>query len=359
MEPRIIEKEARAIAGVSGSGDETGKAWQTFMKLNKLNPLNNKLGEEGYEIRIHSGEGPGDIHIGLSVKDADIPAEYKLFFLPASMYAVFEIYPSRGYESSNEKINNWLSDNAETYKQKRMGDRYYTLEVYDDRYKNDKDPESVVDILIPVVKKESVTLTTIGNNMPKIIAEQTEEMGRRIEEFASVEIRKKVMEGIGEITTFEPVKNSVWYKEAIDRLDALTEKTIREQIMNGCGYHCQAVFSELMEDARDRRRFFKTEEEFLKYELNPPPGTGVRYEIEGDIIYNYYTPRAYGRGMRCYCYLIGTLPEGINASPTYCQCSRAFVQAYWEGALGRPVQVELGETAISSGTEECKFIIHL
>jgi hypothetical protein len=50
------------------------------------------------------------------------------------------------------------------------------------------------------------------------------------------------------------------------------------------------------------------------------------------------------------------LPEGINASPTYCQCSRGFAEKYWEAALGRPVKVEVACTAITGG-DECKFII--
>jgi predicted hydrocarbon binding protein len=53
-----------------------------------------------------------------------------------------------------------------------------------------------------------------------------------------------------------------------------------------------------------------------------------------------------------------SLPAGINASPSYCQCSRAFIQSQWEDCLGRPLEVEVGETALT-GAEECKFIIHL
>jgi predicted hydrocarbon binding protein len=52
------------------------------------------------------------------------------------------------------------------------------------------------------------------------------------------------------------------------------------------------------------------------------------------------------------------LPEGVNASPTYCQCPRGFVEKYWEAALGRPVKVVVEHTAITGG-DECKFIIHL
>ena len=65
MEPKIFSKEAFIVAGVTGSGDETGKVWEAFMKLNKINPLKNQVGEEGYEIRMYpGGEGPGEVHGG-------------------------------------------------------------------------------------------------------------------------------------------------------------------------------------------------------------------------------------------------------------------------------------------------------
>lgn len=197
-------------------------------------------------------------------------------------------------------------------------------------------------------------------DMKEIITAQTGEMRKRIEQYAGPEVCIKVLAGSEKAVKFtNPVDYALWMKEAIDRLDTLTDESTRQQIMRDCGHHCQSVFDKEMKEARERRLKYDTEEEFLDDELNPPPGTGVRFERDGDIIYNYYTPRKYGDGMRCYCYLIGGLPEGAKASPTYCQCSRAWQEKYWEGALGRSVRVELGETAISSGSDECKFIVHL
>ena len=44
-----------------------------------------------------------------ALKDAGVPAEYKVFFLPASLYVEFEIYPSKGWESSNAEMESgWL-----------------------------------------------------------------------------------------------------------------------------------------------------------------------------------------------------------------------------------------------------------
>lgn len=156
MDPKIYEKKEMIIAGVSGSGDETGKAWGDYMKLEKLSPLKNAVEEVGYEVRMYpGGVGPGKIHVGMNVKDTNVPPEYKCLFLPASLYAEFLIYPARGYESSNEEMDAWLSDYADTYIQRHLDSSSYGIEVYDERFKGNEDPESVVGMLIPleVVKK--------------------------------------------------------------------------------------------------------------------------------------------------------------------------------------------------------------
>ena len=150
MKPRIFEREAFMVAGITGRGDETAKAWDGFMKLNKLNPLTNKAGEEGYEVRMYTAEGPGEVHVGFVVKDSNVPPEYKVLSVPACTYAEFEIRPAKGYESSNAEMNGWLTENAETYREAFLDGKHYAIEVYDARYKGDRDPDSVVGILMPI-----------------------------------------------------------------------------------------------------------------------------------------------------------------------------------------------------------------
>ena len=154
MKPKIISKEAFLIAGVAGSVDETGKVWETYMKLEKVSPLKNKIGEEGYEVRMYPAEGPGKVHVGVQVKDASIPAEYKVFFVSAATYAEFEIYPAKGYESSNAEMSKWLEDNAGTYKEALLDGMKYGIEVYDKRFKGNDNPESVVGFLMPVIETQ-------------------------------------------------------------------------------------------------------------------------------------------------------------------------------------------------------------
>lgn len=353
MKPKIITKEAFLIAGVSGSGDETAKVWQTFMKLEKMNLLKSQVGEVGYEVRMYpGGEGLGKIHVGVQVKDSNVPKEFKLFFLPAATYAEFEIYPAKGWESSNAEMSKWLEDNADTYKEALLDGMHYGIEVYDKRFKGNDNPKSVVGFWEPI---EPVT----GEFDPvQMILGPLNEFCGRVEQFAGQDVSKKVLIGKDEIIAAkDPVKGALWMKEAIDRLDASTTPEKRKQIMTACGHACLAMNIKGMEASKEVRRTCATEEEFLKIELNATPDI-TRFERNGDIIYWYYTPRKIGKGMRCVCPLLSILPEGVNASPTYCQCSRAFVQSYWSGILGRPLKVELGETSIM-GADECKFIIHL
>ncbi len=151
MKPRIFERDAFMVAGVMGSGDETGKTWDALRKLTSTSPLANKVGEDGYEVRMYSGEGAGEVHVGFAVKNSHVPPEYKVLSLPARTYAEFEIRPAKGYESSNAEMNRWLAEHAGTYREALLDGRHYAIEVYDARYKGDRDPNSVVGILMPVI----------------------------------------------------------------------------------------------------------------------------------------------------------------------------------------------------------------
>ncbi|MHB8104253.1 MAG: DUF6144 family protein [Dehalococcoidales bacterium] len=194
--------------------------------------------------------------------------------------------------------------------------------------------------------------------MSKKIVGQIQEIGGHIEEFAGAETRNKVMEGNEKAAASSDRKQiALWVKDAIDRLDASTTPEKCSQIMVACGHNCIAHNKGLAQGLKTRRQKYATEEDFLKAEAKKPV-KGIRLELQGKTLIQYYTPHTYSTPRRCFCGLVFALPEGVNISPTYCQCSRGFVEKYWEGALGRAVEVEVKETALT-GAEECKFIIHL
>ena len=188
-------------------------------------------------------------------------------------------------------------------------------------------------------------------------AGQIREIGGRIEQYAGMRVGAEVMKDSDKAAKYSAEKTALWVKELIDKLESKAPPELCEKIMTACGYNCIALNSRPVESAKKRRQKFPDEEAFLKAEAENPP-KGFRFERKGDTLVQYYTPQTLGQGMRCYCALMKSLPEGVTASPTYCLCSRGFVEKYWEGILGRKVSVELGPTAIS-GAEECKFTIHL
>jgi hypothetical protein len=194
--------------------------------------------------------------------------------------------------------------------------------------------------------------------MASKVAGQIRELGGHIKEIAGAKVRDKVMEGGEKAAKFsDRQKIALWVKEAIDRLDGCTTPEKCKQIMAACGHSCIAHNNRMTQAVKARRQKYKTEEEFLKAEAKRP-AKFTRMELQGKTLVQYYTPHTSSTPRRCFCGLMYALPEAVNASLTYCQCSRGFVEKYWEAALGRPVKVEVAYTALTGG-DECKFIIHL
>jgi hypothetical protein len=150
---------------------------------------------------------------------------------------------------------------------------------------------------------------------------------------------------------------ALWTKRAMERLDSMAGKEASFSVMEECGRQCAMVNRAPIDGMKARRRRSADEEAFIRAEVRSPM-KGFRLEREGRVIRQYYTPRSFGRGMRCYCSLANGLPEDQVMSSTYCHCSLAYVREMWQEALGRPVKAELLKTALT-GSNECEFAIHI
>ena len=150
MEPRIIVEKSMLIAGITGDGEKTGELWGSFEEMTKKIKLSNKLNEYGYEIRIPARGGKRDCHVGSLVNDADVSEDFEVIKLPDFMYAVFEISPCDGYESQNHNIDKWIKENSEVFKEGTLDNNLFSVLVYGEKYKGEDDPESIVEIWIPV-----------------------------------------------------------------------------------------------------------------------------------------------------------------------------------------------------------------
>jgi hypothetical protein len=152
-----------------------------------------------------------------------------------------------------------------------------------------------------------------------------------------------------------PKRIALAVNESMNRMDQSLDESTRNKIMALSGYDCVNANKRAVDQALKRRNKYNTLEEYLKAE-EKNPSRGTRFKREGEILYQWYTPREWSRPMRCFCSLMKGLPEGITASGTYCKCSESFVKKVWESVLGEPVEVKVLESAIS-GSEECKFEI--
>ena len=179
---------------------------------------------------------------------------------------------------------------------------------------------------------------------------------KNIEVLAGKPVAKKVMEGSENITEkTDKRKTAEWVKNAVEKLDALVSEDARIRIMENCGYNCANVNKKVIQRAKARRSKFRSMDEFLAAEQKKPM-SGTRLVRERNTLTQFYTPQAFTRPMRCYCSLFRGLPENETVSTTYCHCSKGFVKKFWEGVLGKPVKVDLVQSAIS-GASECKFVI--
>jgi predicted hydrocarbon binding protein len=146
-------------------------------------------------------------------------------------------------------------------------------------------------------------------------------------------------------------KVAKWVKGAMELMDEALDPQVSERIMAACGRNCADHHGSVVERAKARRAKYSTLEELLDAEEKKPQ-KGSLLEREGPDIIVGYTPESYG--VRCYCSLVQGLPAGEAMSRTYCGCSKGFVERYWEQVLGRPVEAELLESAVT-GSKVCRF----
>ena len=99
--------------------------------MNATLGLKNKLSDNGFKIRIYS-EDRCECHVGLSVSDNNIDNVFGTITLPASEYAVFEVFVSKGYDSENQAMERWLSENSKIYKQAQINGKSFVVEYYSD-----------------------------------------------------------------------------------------------------------------------------------------------------------------------------------------------------------------------------------
>lgn len=152
IEPKIIRKGELSIVGVLGNGQTTGQVWDDFMARENKHPIIGQKEDSGYEVRMYNEDQTCDCLVGVHADIHKNLSHYDTKILPDVLYAVFEIYPAKGYESQNSAIDKWVKQNKDKYQAFRFENKSYAIEYYDERFKGNEDMNSVLEIWIPVIK---------------------------------------------------------------------------------------------------------------------------------------------------------------------------------------------------------------
>jgi predicted ArsR family transcriptional regulator len=134
-----------------------------------------------------------------------------------------------------------------------------------------------------------------------------------------------------------------WIANLFDGLDKnVDEKTIAK-ILEQCGRRCQSQST--IKKARNIYENSKSTDDFLE-KLGR---VHKHLHLEGGNVYLIYP--------KCYCTQVNKIPKG-ELSGKYCNCSRGWAKALFEGATGKPVDV-IKEKSIINGDDQCKFRVIL
>jgi predicted ArsR family transcriptional regulator len=134
-----------------------------------------------------------------------------------------------------------------------------------------------------------------------------------------------------------------WIACLVAGLNEHVDEKTRALILEQCGRQCQS--QSFIKKAKGIYQKSKDLDDFLEK-------FGQTYKHlrrEGDRVYLVYP--------KCYCSQVNKIPKG-KLSGTYCNCSRGWAKALFEGALGRAVEVKM-EKSIVSGDNECRFRVML
>ena len=82
--------------------------------------------------------------------------------IAASVYASFDVYVAKGYDSENDAMDDWLKANKMRYKQRLMDGNPYG---YDEKFQGDSE-DSIVEIWIPIEKYKEAAIALFRGARP-------------------------------------------------------------------------------------------------------------------------------------------------------------------------------------------------
>jgi effector-binding domain-containing protein len=163
-----------------------------------------------------------------------------------------------------------------------------------------------------------------------------------------------------------------WVRGAMDRLETVADEAERYDVVSRCAHvfpsdqisKLNSVYEKARQTGADQLEAVDAVIAFM----GEDPGWGEIPHREGRIIYSTKAPRdadGYQNAQNdlerkkayCFCPLIREhLDQGMPV--TFCYCGSGWYRQQWEGALGRPVSIEIVRSLLK-GDDRCEFAIRL
>jgi effector-binding domain-containing protein len=185
--------------------------------------------------------------------------------------------------------------------------------------------------------------------------------------------RRKVTRGSDDLTPESPASERFrWVKGAIERLEGLATEEQRYDVLSRCAHVFPAgqidKLRAVYQQTKDRTGDVDQAVDAVIAFMDEDPGWGEPPRREGNVIYcskKPRDPRAYEKAESalekgkayCFCPLVREhLAEGMPV--TFCYCGAGWYRQQWEGAIGKPVRVEIVRSLLK-GDDLCEFAIRL
>lgn len=185
--------------------------------------------------------------------------------------------------------------------------------------------------------------------------------------------RQEVMRGSENLTIDSPVAERFeWVKGMVTRLQELADERAQYEILSSCAHVFPveqiAKLRRVYENARDESGDALVAVDAVIAFMDADPGWSEAPRRAGQVIYSAKQPRDRAgyeqaqddlarRKAYCFCPLVREhLDEGMPRA--FCYCGAGWFRQQWEGALGKPVAVEIVKS-ILAGDDLCEFALRL
>jgi hypothetical protein len=204
---------------------------------------------------------------------------------------------------------------------------------------------------------EGIELPLLGTpNAPK--PRLTEIVMKRLESMDPKKCKEILASGLRDLADEYYLEDKKKYLECKDIDEYLERKGMEfisqlEQMKNeGRLYYTQQINDEVIEFVRSHPEIRQgVREGNILYEIKIPYNTKAYLAATDEVMKRYHY---------CHCpWVKESLKSGkAHISPTFCNCSAAFVKKPWEVIFGQPLQAEIVESVLQ-GDLWCKIAIHL